>query len=128
MTLTTAASTSERSTAWELPKGSADAWVGARPFVLLSALFAAVWWAWTVRGTKSCPGWEGRAGAGATCTRRDGCEEGAGLQERDAGPRMSELSGAPAVWARGPVSSLSSSAKEVPCVLGGRADGVRPEC
>ena len=93
-TPTTAASTSGQTRLGSCPRGSADAWVGARPFVLLGSAVCGGLVGLDCEGDKELSRPGGRAGAGAACTSVTGVRRRApAFQERDMGPRMSELSG-----------------------------------
>lgn len=82
----------------------------------LAALFAAVWWAWTVRGQRAVQEL-GAMQALGYMYQRDGCEAPA-FQERTQGRGMSELSGHRLSGRAWPCVLPVSSAKEVPNVLG----------
>lgn len=92
-TLTTAASTSGQTRLGSCPRGSADSWVGARPFVLLGSAVYGGLVGLGCEGDKELSRLGGRAGAGAACTSVTGVRRAPAFQERDAGPRMAELSG-----------------------------------
>lgn len=125
---TTTAGTTGQTQLGSCPRGPADAWVGARPFVLLGS---------TVCGGPAGLDCEGdgelsrpRGCAGTRVVyQRDRCEEeGAGLPgegTQGRGHRSSRSAGCLGTW---PCVLPVSSTKEVPCVLGRRAGGAGPEC
>lgn len=133
-TPTSTASTMGQTQLGSCPRGPADAWVGARPFVFLGSAVCSSLVGLDCEGDKELSRPGGCAGTGVVCTSVTGVRRRAPASLPGEGRRAEDVGalGARAVWGCGPVSSLSAAPRRFPVswageqVGPGRNAGVRP--